>query len=155
MPTKAVSASARCTFRGRPRLLLRRGLPPSGCPWGSETQIRSRGSSVVFVDQAAEQVLSAAVSRAHSQGGLVIGPRCGEGESAMGPPAIVVLGISQERPIEMPPTEDDGPVGAVRPDGRDDSLNQPRPSESGGCWVRALSGLPCASYRAPAWRSRL
>src|SRR5665811_1977033 len=96
---------------------------PSGGPiaaWGSETQIRSRGESVVLVDQAAEQILSADVSRAHSHRGLVFRRRCCEGESAMGPPAVVMLGIRPERPIEMPPTQDQRPIGALGPDGLDD-----------------------------------
>src|ERR1035437_8472115 len=33
----------------------------------------------------------------------------------MGPPAVVVLGIGPQRPIEMPPTEDEGPVEALGP----------------------------------------
>ena len=32
----------------------------------------------------------------------------------MGPPALVVLGVGPERSIEMPPTEDEGPVGLRR-----------------------------------------
>jgi hypothetical protein len=68
---------------------------------------------VVFVDQAAEQVLSANVSRAHGHRGLVFRHRCREGESAMRPPAVVVLGIRAEHPIEMPPTEDERRVDAL------------------------------------------
>jgi hypothetical protein len=56
---------------------------------------------MVLVDEAAEQVLSANVSRAHSHRGLVIGHRCRKDESAMGTPAVVVLGIRPERPIEI------------------------------------------------------
>ena len=36
----------------------------------------------------------------------------------MGPPVVVVLGIRPERPIEMPSTQDDGPVGALAAVGR-------------------------------------
>ena len=62
-------------------------------PVGSETQIRSRGESVVLVDQAAEQVTSPNVSRAHRQRSLVFGHGRRKGESAMGPAAVVMLGI--------------------------------------------------------------
>jgi len=41
----------------------------------------------------------------------------------MGPPAVVVVGVGPKRPIEMPPTEDQGPVEALGPDGRDDPLS--------------------------------
>src|ERR1035437_599515 len=34
----------------------------------------------------------------------------------MGPPAVVVLDIGPQRPIEMPPTEDEGPVESLGPD---------------------------------------
>ena len=37
----------------------------------------------------------------------------------MRPPALVVLGVGPERPIEMPPTEEEGPVEALGPDGLD------------------------------------
>jgi hypothetical protein len=40
----------------------------------------------------------------------------------MGPPAVVVLDIGPERPIEMPPTEDEGPVEALGPDRLDHAL---------------------------------
>ena len=43
------------------------------------------------MDQAAEQILSANVSWAHSNRGLVFRHRCRKSESAMGPPAVVVL----------------------------------------------------------------
>jgi hypothetical protein len=33
----------------------------------------------------------------------------------MGPPAVVVLGVGPQRPIEMPSTEDEGPVEALGP----------------------------------------
>jgi hypothetical protein len=72
------------------------------------------------VDQAAEQVLSTNISRAHRQRGLVFGYRWRKGESAMGPAAVVVLGVSAEHCIEIPPTEDERPIGALRPDRLDD-----------------------------------
>ena len=40
----------------------------------------------------------------------------------MGSPAVVVLGIRPEGSIEMPPTEDDGPVEALGPDRLDHAL---------------------------------
>jgi hypothetical protein len=88
--------------------------------WGSETQVRSRGESVVLVDQAAEQVLPANVPRAHCHRNLVFRHRCRKAESTMWPPAVVMGGVRPERPIEMPPTEDERLVQALRPDGRDD-----------------------------------
>jgi len=89
---------------------------------GSEIHIRSRGEAVVPVDQAAEQVLSANVSWAHSNRSLVFRHRCRKSESAMGPAAVVVGGVRRERPIEMPSTLDKRPVEALRPDGFDHPL---------------------------------
>ena len=40
----------------------------------------------------------------------------------MGPPAVVVLGIGPERPVEMPPTVDEGPVEDLGPDRLDHAL---------------------------------
>src|SRR5664280_2206536 len=40
----------------------------------------------------------------------------------MGPPAVVVLDIGPQRAIEMPPTEDEGPVEALGPDRLDHAL---------------------------------
>ena len=48
------------------------------------------------------------------------GEWCREGEGAMRSPAVVVLGICPERSIEVPPTEDERPILALRPDRRDD-----------------------------------
>jgi hypothetical protein len=59
------------------------------------------------VDQAAEQILSANVSRAHSDRGLVFRHRCRKGESAMGATSVVVLGICPKRLIEMASTQDE------------------------------------------------
>jgi hypothetical protein len=86
------------------------------CPWGSETQIRSRGESAVHVDQAAEEITSANVSRVHTHRGLVFGHGRRKGESAMWPPSLVVGGLSLERPIEMASTQDDRPVQTLGPD---------------------------------------
>ena len=94
------------------------GRRPEG-PWGSETQIRSRGEyasvSVVLVDQAAEKVTSANIPRTHSHRDLVLRQGCRERERAMGAAAVVVFGICPERPIEMPPTQDQR-VGVRNPD---------------------------------------
>ena len=92
------------------------------CQLGSETQVRSRGESAVLVDQAAEQDMWANVSRAYSHRRLIIAHRCREGESAMRPPVVVVLGMRPEHPIYMPLTEDGRRVQALRPDGRDDAF---------------------------------
>jgi hypothetical protein len=59
-------------------------------PRGSKTQIRSIGESAVFVDQAAEQVRSANVSRAHQvrrtlRPGLPLGGDHGDPDSDPGP----------------------------------------------------------------------
>jgi hypothetical protein len=40
----------------------------------------------------------------------------------MGPPAVVVLGVDAERPIELSPTEDEGPVEALGSDRLDHPL---------------------------------
>jgi hypothetical protein len=37
-------------------------------------------------------------------------------KSALGSPAVVVLGIGPECAVEMPPTEDEDPVEALGPD---------------------------------------
>jgi hypothetical protein len=95
-------------------------------PWGSETQIRSRGEyasvSVVLVDQAAEKVASANIPRTQSHRDLVLRQGCRERERAMGAAMVVVFGLCPERPIEMPPTQDQHPVGALGPDSLDDPL---------------------------------
>ncbi len=77
---------------------------------------------MVLVDQPAEQVPSANVSGAHRHRVLGFGERDREGQPTMGPPAVVVLGIRPERPIEMPPTEDERPVEALGPDRLDHAL---------------------------------
>jgi hypothetical protein len=59
------------------------------------------------VDQAAEQILSADVSRAHRQPGFVFGHGRRKGESAMGATSVVVLGICPKRLIEMASTQDE------------------------------------------------
>jgi len=61
--------------------------------WGSKTQIRSRGASVVLVDEPAEQVPPANVPRADRDWVRGFGHRWREGEPSMGPPAVVVLGV--------------------------------------------------------------
>jgi hypothetical protein len=64
------------------------------------------------VDEPTQQVPPANISRAdrHRIRGFGLWGR--EGERAMGSPAVVVIGIRPERPIEMPPTEDKRPVEA-------------------------------------------
>ena len=73
-------------------------------PWGSETRIRSRGGAVVLVDQPTEQIPSANVARTDRYRVPRFGSWKGEAEGAMGSPAVAVLDIGPERPIEMPPT---------------------------------------------------
>src|SRR5665647_3555005 len=70
--------------------------------WGSETRIRSRGGAVVRVDQPTEQIPSANVARTDQHRVRRFGSWRGEAEGAMGSPAVVVLDIGPERPIEMP-----------------------------------------------------
>ncbi len=77
-------------------------------PWGSKTQIRSCGASVVLVDEPAEQVPPADVPRADWDWVRGFGHRWREGEPSMGPPAVVVLGVGPEGAIEVPPAEDRG-----------------------------------------------
>jgi hypothetical protein len=57
--------------------------------WGSETQIRSRGESVVLVDQAAKHVPSAHVWSAHRWRDPIFGHGCRKAES---PGAVPRLG---------------------------------------------------------------
>ena len=73
--------------------------------------MRSRGGAMVLVDQAAEQIPSANVARTDRHRVPRLGSWRGEAEGAMGSPAVVVIDIGPERPIEMPATEDEGPGG--------------------------------------------
>jgi hypothetical protein len=72
--------------------------------WGSETGIRSRGGAVILVDQPAKQIPPANFARTDRHRVPRLGSWRGEVEGAMGSPAVVVLDIGPERPIEMPPT---------------------------------------------------
>ena len=74
-------------------------------PWGSETRIRSCGEAVVLVDEPTEQIPPANILRADLDRLPGLCERWSEAESAMGSPAIVVLGIGPERSIEMRTTE--------------------------------------------------
>ncbi len=114
-------------------LLGRQGPGALAIPWGSETRIRSRGGAVVLVDQPTEQIPSANVARTDQHRVRRFGSWRGEAEGAMGSPAVVVLDIGPERPIEMPPTEDDSPVEALGPDRLDHALGV-------GIGVRCLAG---------------
>src|SRR5665647_299194 len=62
-------------------------------PWGSETPIRSRREAVVLVDEPAEQVPPANVTRVDGDRVTRFGQRWGEAEGAMRAPAVVVLGV--------------------------------------------------------------
>src|SRR5664279_1599052 len=92
--------------------------------WGSETPIRSRSEAVVLVDESAEQVPPANVARTDRDRDRdrSFGQRCSEGEGAMGALPVVVLGVRPQRPIEMPPTEDERPVEAFGPHRLDHAL---------------------------------
>jgi hypothetical protein len=59
---------------------------------------------VVLVDQPAEQIPSANVARTDRHRVPRLGSWWGEAEGAMRSPAVVMLGVGPERPIEMPPT---------------------------------------------------
>ena len=66
---------------------------PDSTPWGSETQIRSCSGSVVLVDQPAEQVPAANIARPHGHRVPGLGRRGREGEGAMGPAAVAMVGV--------------------------------------------------------------
>src|SRR5665811_516549 len=71
----------------------------------------------------------------------------------MGPPAVVVLGIGPQRPIEMPPTEDEGPVEALGPDRLDHPLGMGiriRCSEGRADDLRTDRGIDRWPARTPA-----
>jgi hypothetical protein len=72
---------------------------------------------VILVDQPAEQVPMANISRVDWDRLRGLYERSGEAEGAMGSPAVVVLDIRPEHPIEMPPPEDEPPVEALGPRG--------------------------------------
>ena len=85
-------------------------------PWGSETRIRSCGGAVVLVDEPAEQIPPANISRAD---GDRLRSRCERGskaERAMRAPAVVVIDIGPEGSIQLSSTEDERPVEALGPD---------------------------------------
>jgi len=58
------------------------------------------------VDESTEQVQPANITRTDRDrdGDRGFSQRRGEAEGAMGPPAVVVLGVGPEGSIEMPPT---------------------------------------------------
>src|ERR1035437_135415 len=83
---------------------------------GIKTQIQSRGASVVFVDQAAEQIATANVWMTHKRRGLVFRHRCSpkpchipltpqmtrtspEGDKARWPVPLTMLAVSQAVPL--------------------------------------------------------
>src|SRR5450759_2811610 len=68
-------------------------------PWGSETRIRSCGEALVLMDETAEQVLSAIIVRTDLDRLPGRCDRWGQREVAMGPAAVVVLGIDAQRSI--------------------------------------------------------
>ncbi len=90
---------------------------------GRKPRFDHAASPVVLVDEPAEQVPPANISRAHRHRVPGFCERWGESEGAMGPRPVVVLGIGPECSIEMPPTEDECPVEALRPDRRDDPFS--------------------------------
>jgi hypothetical protein len=100
---------------------LRRNRGIAG-PSGSENRIRSRGGTAVLVDQPAEQIPSANVARTDRYGVPRFGSWRGEAEGAMRALPVVVLNIGPQRAIEMPPTEDEGPIEALGPDRLDHAL---------------------------------
>jgi len=99
--TATTSTSCGATSRTSP------SISSISIPWGSKTRIRSRGASVVLVDQAAEQVLPANVWRTHRRRDLVPCQRWRKTEGTMGAISVVVSGVRRERPIEMPSTQDE------------------------------------------------
>jgi protein gp37 len=96
----------------------RHGVLPNvwlGTSWGSETRIRSCGEAVILVDESAEQVPAANIARADLDRLCGRCKRWSEAEGAMGPAAVVVLGVGPEGSIEMPPPLDERPVEALGP----------------------------------------
>ena len=129
LPRISAPAHVRLSLRAQPR----RHETCDRIPWGSETRIRSRGGSVVLVDRPAEQIPSANVRRTDGDRVPRFGQRWGTAERAMRALSVVGLDIDPERAIEMPPTEDAGPVEALGPDGLDPALGV-------GGGVRSLDG---------------
>jgi hypothetical protein len=76
---------------------------------------------VILVDQPAEQIPSANVARTDRHRVPRLGSWRGEAEGAMGPPAVVVVDIGPERPVELEVAADElaavvadaKPVGAT------------------------------------------
>ena len=67
--------------------------PVGPSPWGSETRIRSCGEAVVLVDESTEQIPPANILRADLDRLPGRCERWSEAEGAMGPAAVVVLGV--------------------------------------------------------------
>ncbi len=90
--------------------------------WGSETRIRSRGRSVVLVDQAAEDVRSVNIARTHRCWVASFDDWWGQADRAMGSFAVVVGGVGPERAIEMSLPENQGPIETLCPQQRVESV---------------------------------
>jgi len=54
--------------------------------------------------------------------GSKLRPAVSDGESTVRTLPVVVVGVGPERPVEMPPTPDEGPVETLGPDGLDHPL---------------------------------
>jgi hypothetical protein len=80
---------------------------------------------VVLVDQPAEQILSADGARADHDQAIGLGQRRSQSEGTMRALAVVMLGTRRERSIEMPATENQGPVEALGPDRLDHAGFEP------------------------------
>jgi hypothetical protein len=59
---------------------------------------------MVLMDESSEQIPNIARADRNRDGDRGFSQRRGEAEGAMGAPAVVVLNIDPERPVEMPPT---------------------------------------------------
>jgi hypothetical protein len=77
---------------------------------------------MVLVDQPAEQIAPAHVARTDPSWASRVRSGRDEAHGAMGSPAVVVVDIGPERPVEMSPTEDERPVEALVPDRLDHAL---------------------------------
>jgi type III restriction enzyme len=89
---------------------------------GQILRFQSRGEAVVFVDEPAEQVPPANITRTDGDRVPRFGQRRAEGEGAMGALPVVVLGVDAERLVELSSTKDECPVEALGPDRLDHAL---------------------------------
>src|SRR5664280_578434 len=83
---------------------------------GRKPRFQSRGGAVVLVDEPAEHVPPANITRTDRHGDPRPAEWRGEADGAMRSLPVVVLGVDAERLVELSSTKDECPVEALGPD---------------------------------------